>query len=563
MILAATVLAVLTFVGAPVVAQEPPVLANESAPTAPVARPGVRIGDIRIDGRVVEAAWEEAPLISGFVASEPNEGDLPGQDTHVRVLFDDGALYVAADLWEADAADVRALLQRRDQRGAFFDWFGVSLDPNHDRRTGYAFRVNAAGVQQDIYMSDDTDEDTSWNAVWESAVTVDSLGWHLELRIPLSQIRYESGGEAQIWGVNFHRRRVAAAELSHFSLESRRRTGLVSQFGTLENVRVPSSVRRIEARPYVLSSLHRGAVDPGNPFFDGSESGARTGVDLRLGLGSAFTLDATVNPDFGQVDADPAEINLTAFETFFDERRPFFVEDAQVFDFGLSGGQNQLFYSRRIGRAPQGNGPDDADVLDVPDATTILGAAKLTGRTTSGLSIGALTALTGSETGEAYTDATNSFESFQAEPRTGFGAFSVRKDLNEGASQVGAIVTALSRDLAAGGAFDFLPQQAYNGGVRFEHQWDDRQWRLNGFLAGSHIRGSTESMIRIQRASNHYFQRPDDTRASVDSAATSLSGAEWRLQLDRQNTEHWTGAVWLAEVTRGFEINDLGFSRSQ
>jgi hypothetical protein len=286
-------------------------------------------------------------------------------------------------------------------------------------------------------------------------------------------------------------------------------------------------------------------------------------VDLRLGLGSAFTLDATVNPDFGQVDADPAEINLTAFETFFDERRPFFVEDAQVFDFGLSGGQNQLFYSRRIGRAPQGDGPSAADEFDVPGATTILGAAKLTGRTTSGLSIGALTALTGSETGEAYTQSTDSFERFDAEPRTGFGAFTVRKDLNEGASQVGGLVTALRRDLPASGSFDFLPGQAYNGGVRFEHQWDDRQWRLNGFLAGSHVRGSPESMVRLQSASNHYFQRPDGTRAQVDSTATSLSGAEWRLQLDRQNTEHWTGAVWLAEVTQGFEINDLGFSRSR
>ena len=527
-----------------------------------VAEPGIRTSDIRIDGRIQEPAWQAAPLISGFIASEPTEGEAAAQDTHVRILFDDDAIYVSAHLWEANQDDVRDLLQRRDQRGAYFDWFGVSMDPNHDRRTGYAFRVNAAGVQQDLYMFDDTGEDTTWDAVWESAVTVDSLGWHVELRIPLSQIRYESGEGPQTWGLNLHRRRVAAAELSHFSLESRRRTGLVSQFGVLENVRVPATMRRIEARPYVLSSLHRGFADPADPFFDGNEEGARVGADFRLGLGSAFTLDATVNPDFGQVEADPAEINLTAFETFFNERRPFFVEDAQVFDFQLSGGQNQLLYSRRIGHAPQGRAPSGADVADIPDAATILGAAKLTGRTSNGLSVGAMAALTQAETGRAYASATDSFDDFVVEPRTGFGALTARKDLRDGELQVGGIATAVTRDLPGGGEFDFLPEQAFTAGVQFENLWDDRQWRLNGFFAGSHVRGRPEAMVRLQRASNHYFQRPDGTGAPVDSSATSLSGSEWRLQLDRQNTPHWIGAVWFAEVTRGFEINDIGFSRS-
>jgi hypothetical protein len=248
----------------------------------------------------------------------------------------------------------------------------------------------------------------------------------------------------------------------------------VSQFGVLENVRVPATIRRIEARPYVLSSLHRGFADPSDPFFDGSDGGARVGADFRLGLGSAFTLDATVNPDFGQVEADPAEINLTAFETFFNERRPFFVEDAQVFDFKLSGGQNQLLYSRRIGHAPQGRAPSGADVVDIPDAATILGAAKLTGRTTNGLSVGAMAALTQAETGRAYASATDSFDDFVVEPRTGFGALTVRKDLREGEAQVGGIVTAVTRDLPAGGEFDFLPERAFTGGVQFENLWDDR-----------------------------------------------------------------------------------------
>jgi hypothetical protein len=535
---------------------------GSSATQARVAVPGVRRGDIVIDGQIDEAAWMAEPVITDFVASEPQEGEPSGERTEVRILMDDQAIWVSARLYESDPSDVRSLLLRRDQRGAFFDWFGVSLDPNHDRRSGYAFRVNAAGVQQDLYMFDDTGEDTNWNAVWASAVTVDSLGWSVEVRIPLSQIRYESSEGPQTWGVNFHRRRVAAGELSHFSLESRRRAGLVSQFGTLANVHVPATVRRIEARPYILSSFHKGPSAINDPFFDGSDGGGGAGVDFRLGLGSAFTLDGTANPDFGQVEADPAEINLTAFETFFDERRPFFVEDAQIFDFGLSGGRNQLFYSRRVGRAPHESAPDDALAAEVPGAATILAAAKLTGRTNRGLSVGVLTAMTQAETGRALFEGSDQIQTFRAEPRAEYGAFSAFQDLNEGRTKVGGLVTVLTRGLPATGEFDGLTDQAFSGGVRFEHQWDDRQWQLNGFLAGSRVGGDPAALLAIQRSSNHYFQRPDGTRAILDSAATTLSGAEWRLQLDRQNTRRWTGSVWLAEVTKGFEINDLGFSNS-
>jgi hypothetical protein len=329
----------------------------------------------------------------------------------------------------------------------------------------------------------------------------------------------------------------------------------------LENVIVPASVRRIEARPYVLSSLHRGPSEDGDPFFDGTATGARIGSDFRLGIGSAYTLDATINPDFGQVEADPAQINLTAFETFFDERRPFFVEDAQIFDFGLSGGRNSLFYSRRIGRSPHGGGPDGADFSEAPDAATILGATKLTGRSEGGLSVGFLGALTQGETGSALLN--GDIVDYSAEPRTQFGVSTVQQDFNDGASQVGGIATALHRDLPGNGTLDFIPDQAYTAGVRFDHQWNDRGWRLNGFFAGSHVRGSPEALVAVQRSSNHYFQRPDATRSAVDSTATSMSGVEWRLQLDRQNTRHWLGSVWLAQVTKGFEINDMGFSTSR
>jgi hypothetical protein len=521
----------------------------------------VRTGPVTVDGRIDEEAWALAPVASGFVQAEPNEGQPAQLDSEVRVLVDEEAIYVSARMWDPDPSKISKLLMRRDERGPFFDWFGFTLDPNLDRRTGYGFRVSASGQQADYFIADDSFEDFAWSSVWQSAVATDSLGWTAELRIPLSQIRYTSVEGARTWGVNFTRRTARLVEMSHYAFTSRRREeGIASRFTTLENVIVPRSVRRIEARPYVLSGLHNGPAEEGDPFFDGSASSARFGSDFRLGLGSAFTLDATVNPDFGQVDADPAEINLSDFETFLQERRPFFVEDGQIFDFRLTGGQNKLFHSRRIGRAPSGSAPNDADFVDVPDAATILGAAKLTGRTAGGLAMGVLASMTAAETGTAFYSTNGEKTAFDAEPAAQYGVLTAQQDFNGGTSQIGVLATAFRRDLPANGTLDFLTDQAFNAGVRWDHQWGNRGWRLTGFLAGSHVRGSPEALLRIQTASNHYFQRPDATRAEIDSTATSISGREWRVQVERQNTEHWTASLSLAEVSQGFEVNDMGFS---
>ncbi len=557
---------VLVVFAAPAMAQQRAAGGSNAAPVtvAPraVTQAGVRTGDISIDGRIDEAAWNAATVLKNWIQSEPQDGGPGSRDTEARVLFDDDAMYVAARMWDSPDS-ITYLMLRRDEHTAAMDWVGFGVDPERDGRTSYFFKIAATGVQQDAYISDDTQEDYAWNAVWESKVTTDSLGWMMEARIPLSQIRYESTGGPQTWGFNMHRRRAVLVEQTHFSTESRRINGTVSQYGLLENVRVGEPGRRIEARPYVLSSLHRGPAAAGDPFFDGTERGERVGSDFRVGLGSSFTLDATVNPDFGQVDADPAVINLGAFETRFDERRPFFVEDAQVFDFNLSGGSNQLFYSRRIGRPPHGGSPSGADFSDIPDAATIAGATKLTGRTSSGMSLGFLGALTQSEHGQAFWRTGNRTDEFRVEPRTEYAVASAKQDLRGGLSQLGVTASALHRDLPADGAFENLPDQAYNAGVRLDHQWSARRWRLNGFLAGSLVRGAPAALIAIQRSSVHYFQRPDATQARMDSAATSMAGAEWRLQLDRQNGLHWTAGIWHAGVTKGFEVNDLGFSTNR
>jgi len=522
-----------------------------------------RDSEINIDGMVDEEAWLEASPTTRFLQREPVEGALPEEKTEVRVMYDEEALYVGAIMHDSKPHLIGDQLVRRDQWGQF-DYFTFYVDSNDDRRTGYEFQVSVAGVQRDRYLYNDEKHDDAWNAVWESAVQRTNKGWSAEMRIPLSQISYNPSEEEQVWGVNFRRKRLSSNETMDFSIESRIRKGKVSLFGRMHGIKLTKATRRIEMRPYALASTRVAPSTPGNPFFDGSELDQRIGLDLRYGIGSAHTLDVTINPDFGQVEVDPAVVNLSAFEVFFRERRPFFVSDAQVFNYELSG-RSRLFYSRRMGRQPRGRAPSGTDFDEIPTQTKILGAAKLTGRSQAGLSIGALAAITSQESGEAFTASSNEFQRFTVEPRTEYGVLRARQDFRGGATQAGAIATLMHRELPNTGAFDFLPSNAFSGGVDFEHNWGgerSRDWLLAGYFAGSHTRGSNTAMIRTQRASNHFFQRPDATGFSVDSTATSISGYDWRLQFERQSARNWTGSIWVAELSPGFEINDLGFSTS-
>jgi len=519
-----------------------------------------RQGPVTVDGRLDEPAWQGAEVATGFTQVEPEEGMPAREATEVRILFDAENLYVGARMWDSDPTTIARQLTRRGEGGRAYDYFQLSLDSNLDRRTGYTFRVTAAGVQVDRFHPDDSGSESAWEAVWESAVRIDDQGWTAELRIPLSQLRFEAAPGPQSWGVNFARRKISTNERSDWAWTPAGVPGTVSRYGELRGLVLPVRRRHLEVAPYVMAGLERRPVVPGDPFFDGQAGTGRIGADLRYGLGSTFILDVAVNPDFGQVEVDPRVINLTAFETFFPEQRPFFSRDDRAFDYNLSGGQNSLFYPRRVGRSPQGRPPVGADHVDLPTETTILGAAKVTGRTGGGLTVGFLGALTAREEGRTFFREGERVEPFVAEPRTRYGIVRVQQDLRDSESRVGGMLTGTFRELPLDGSLDLLPGSALSGGLDFEHTWADREWALWGFLAGSHVRGSEAALLRIQRAPNHYHQRPDQDYLTLDPHRTTLSGAEWRLQMEKRGGRHWTGAVWAAQRTPGFEVNDLGFS---
>ena len=423
-------------------------LAPAAAAQAPIPAPlearAVRASGAapEIDGRLDDAAWEQAPVITGFRQKVPDEGAPASERTELRFVYDDHALYIGARMHSAHPASIQAPVGRRDQGGEA-DQLLVSLDTWLDRRTAWTFGVTAAGVRLDSYHPSDTEsvQDASFDPVWDARTRVDSAGWTAEMRIPFSQLRFNRGA-SQRWGMNARRVIPARNEESYWVQIPRSVTAWASRFGELAGLEGIPAARRIELAPYVATALAVPA-DPqaGNPFTDESERTLRGGADLKAGLGPNLTFQATVNPDFGQVELDPAEVNLTAFETFFSERRPFFTEGSDVFRFGHTRafnryGSQEYFYSRRIGRSPQRVlGGADVAFVDAPQQTRILGAAKVSGRTPGGWTLGVMDALTGRESAR-FVDAEGERRSAQVEPLSNYFVGRVRRDMRDGQTVV-------------------------------------------------------------------------------------------------------------------------------
>lgn len=511
---------------------------------------------IRVDGRRTEAIWAQAAPVREFVQRDPNEGATATHPSEVRVVYDEAALYVSVIASEPDAHEVVGMLTRRDDSSPS-DWLRIVIDSYRDRRTAYEFAVNAAGVKQDSYWFADTNNDPSWDAVWDVAVGRTPDGWAAEFKIPFSQLRFNPG-DAGTFGFAVVRTVAHLNETSSWPLLARSASGYVSSFGELTGLAFGASPKKLEIMPYVLGQVATSPVAAGNPLRSSPDPGAAAGLDLKYHVAPGLTLTGTVNPDFGQVEADPAVVNLGAFETFFSERRPFFVEGSGNFSFDISCEDEQctgLFYSRRIGRSPQRFAPaPDGGFAAQPERTTILGAAKLTGRI-GGFTIGALNAVTGREQATLTAGPDQPISHSTVEPATSYSVARLSREFADN-SRLSFMITGTNRQL--GDEVRFLPGSATTGGV-------DADWRLGtrysiaGYWAGSLVRGSADAIDRLQRSNVHSFQRPDADYMEFVPGRTSLEGHAGAFNLRKIAGQRTRFSANVSYKSPGFEINDLGF----
>ena len=538
---------------------------SSSAHSVPVpsAHAVVRSAPVVLDGKLDEAAWAAAEPITEFRQVDPDEGKPATQRTEVRFLFDDAALYVGARMYDTEGAKgVRTQLVRRD---ADFesDWFQIVIDGYHDHLGRAFFIVNPSGSRQDQIGVSSSCCDSGWDPIWEAATSIDAQGWTAEIRIPLSQLRF-SRDSLQTWGLQVRRFIQRNNEQDQWAFWKKNEFGGPSRFGHLEGVKIATQPRHLEVLPYVVSRAQVVQHQPGDPFNDGHKQDARVGADLKYLLTSNLTLDATFNPDFGQVEVDPAQVNLSAFETFFEEKRPFFIEGAGVFQFGstrcnfcsnFSGIES--FYSRRIGRAPVGASLAYAEgpYADVPENSTILGAAKITGRTKSGYTIGLLNATTREEQARVQRDDGSRLD-VPVEPLTNFLVGRVKRDFRNGNLVTGVYGSSVVRSLTD----DFKPMLNSHSemlGWDLESYWKNRTYSLLASLMFSNIAGEARDITARQRSSARYYQRPDDRRA-VDSLATSMQGAGAYVRVGKDAGD-WNWELQMNTRTPGYEVNDISF----
>jgi hypothetical protein len=520
-------------------------------------------GPINIDGVLNESVWQKEGY-SDFTMSDPNDGEQPTEKTEVWVAYDEKALYIAARLYDSKPELIKCRLGRRDDF-VDSDWFIFAVDTYYDRRSGYRFAVNPSGSIVDWTLYNDVYDDNTWDGVWDWKSTIDEQGWIVEIKIPYNQLRFPKKNE-YVWGVDFRRHIRRKNEEVGFIWVPKEDTAYVSRFAKLVGIRDIRPGRHIELFPYAVSQGEFSPEEEGNPFKTGEKFLANTGLDMKIGLKSNLTLDATVNPDFGQVEVDPAVINLSDYETYYSEKRPFFIEGMNIFDeFGRGGDAFNMninwssptfFYSRRIGRAPQGY-VSQSGYVNYPDRTTILGAFKLTGKMGKGWNFGFINALTARE----YAEIDSGGDRFQeeVEPFSYYGVLRGQKEFSEGKRGVGFVATSVIRDLRKDTLAEILNERAFSLAIDGWAFLDkNQQWVITGWLGGTRVEGSQDAIFSLQHSSLHYYQRPDATHIEVDPDATSLMGWGGRLTLNKQKGRFLFGAS-LGALSPGFDPNDIGF----
>lgn len=514
-----------------------------------------------IDGHLDDACWQTVEWGGDFIQRQPFEGDPPTQKTAFKILYDAKNLYVAYRCFDTEPDKIVRRMSRRD--GFEGDWIEINIDSYNDKRTAFSFTISVSGVKSDEFISDNgSNWDESWNPIWYAKTNIDSLGWTAEVRIPLSQIRY-SNNDNHVWGIQFTRRDFRNESRSNWQFIPQNNGNWVSNFGELHGLVGLKPQKQIELQPYTVGQAETFEKVEGNPFATGSDQSISIGLDGKVGVTSDLTLDFTINPDFGQVEADPSALTLDGFQIFFSERRPFFIENRNLFDYQYSSAEaggsfagDNLFYSRRIGRSPQGRPRlGNNEFSDIPTNATILGAAKFSGKTKSGLGIGILESVTAKEVAKIAQNGERREE--VVEPLSNYFVGRVTQDFREGQTVVGGIFTATNRALDGTG-LDFLHRSAFTGGLDLVHRWKERTWFVAANGVFSNVTGSEKALINTQTGFEHYFQRPDAKHLEVDSSATSLLGTGGMLKMGRLNRP-WkfeTGVTWRSP---GLELNDIGF----
>ena len=510
-----------------------------------------------IDGKIDENIWDVVAWGTDFIENEPDENTPPSLQTQFKIIYDQKFLYVAMRAFDTAPDSIVKQLSRRD--GFIGDRINVVIDSYHDKRTAFVFTVTAAGVKGDEIVTDNGENiDDSWNPIWYTKANIDEQGWTAEIKIPFSQLRFGNDKE-QVWGLNVSRRIFRKNEMSLWNRVPVDAAGFVSESGELHGLINLLPQKQLEIQPFVVTQLDTYPEEAGNPFRTGNDFGLNAGLDAKIGVTNDLTLDLTVNPDFGQVEADPAAIALDGFQIFFREQRPFFVENKNIFDYQFAENQDNLFYSRRIGRTPQGYPNTSAnEYVDFPDNTTILGAAKFSGKTKNGWSIGVLESVTANEYAN-IDDNTNSRKEL-VEPLSNYFVGRLQKDFNQNNTFIGGEFTATNRSNLPD-QLNFLRSSAYTGGLDAKHQWKNRTYYVKGNVVLSHVSGSKESIEATQRSLTHLFQRTDATHVDVDPNRTSLTGTGGRFEAGKQGGGHWNyngGFIWRSPE---LELNDIGFLR--
>jgi hypothetical protein len=515
-----------------------------------------------IDGILDEDIWQGGAWIDDFTQHEPYNGAKASQRTEFKIVFDKDNLYVGIKAFDTSPDSIVNRLTRRDNPDG--DLVAIIIDSYHDLRTGFVFGISSSGVKYDFMITNDgQNEDKSWDPNWWSKTSINSEGWIAEMKIPFSQVRFEKNS-GDVWGLEMARVLYRKDETSFWQHIPKDAPGLVHLFGELTGLEQIKPRKILDITPYAVARTETFEAVPGNHFLEkGRKSGFNGGIDAKIGVTNNMTMDLTVNPDFGQVEADPSEVNLSAYETFFEEKRPFFIEGNNITNYALGIGDggignDNLFYSRRIGRRPHGY-PDISDnwSADVPTNTNIIGAAKLTGKTKDGLSVGFIEALTAEENAEIDTVGGRKYET--VEPLTNYTVGRIQKDYREGNTIVGGIFTATNRNLDDNLA-RYMHKAAYSGGADFTQYFRKKSWMFNVNSAFSLVQGSEEALLRTQTSSARYYQRPDNDHTKLDSSRTSLGGSGGRMQVMKLNG-HWNFMLASIWKTPGFETNDMGYIR--